>query len=39
MPNQRSWIRAGMSPSEKTIRNRFGSLNAAAGAAGIEIRR
>ena len=33
MPNQRSWIGAGLSPSEKTIRNRFGSFKAAADAA------
>ena len=36
LPDQRTWTAAAMTPSEKTVRNRFGSFRAAATAAGAE---
>ncbi len=36
VPTAASWTHAGMSPSEKTIRRRFGSLKAAVQCADIE---
>jgi hypothetical protein len=35
-PTAASWTRSGMSPSEKTIRRRFGSFKAAVQCAGID---
>jgi hypothetical protein len=35
-PTETSWTAAGMSPSERTIRRRFGSFRSALVAAGIE---
>ncbi len=35
-PTEASWTAAGMSPSERTMRRRFGSFRSAAVAAGIE---
>ena len=35
-PTEASWTAAGISPSERTIRRRFGSFRSAAVAAGIE---
>lgn len=37
LPTQDSWTVAGMSPCERTVRNRFGSFRAAAKLAGIDI--
>jgi hypothetical protein len=39
LPNQKSWTIARMTPSEKTVRNRFGSFKAAAEAAGVRSNR
>src|SRR5712692_3357424 len=36
LPTAASWTRAGMSPSEKTIRRRFGSFKAAVQCAGAQ---
>jgi hypothetical protein len=38
-PTAASWTHAGMSPSEKTIRRRFGSFKAAVQCAGIDFGR
>jgi len=36
-PTAASWTHAGLSPSEKTIRRRFGSFKAAVQCAGIDV--
>ena len=36
LPTQDSWMAAGMSPCERTVRARFGSFRAAAEAAGLQ---
>jgi hypothetical protein len=36
MPTQASWTAASLSPSERTIRKRFGSFRAAAERAGLQ---
>jgi hypothetical protein len=36
-PTQESWTAAGFSPSERTVRRRFGSFQAAVAAAGLEL--
>lgn len=38
-PNQDSWAAAGLRPSERTVRRRFGSVAAALAAAGLQFDR